>query len=432
MLHREVYERTTQFEERVAGARLRTYEWQFLANLDGKSTVGEILRRLGIDEPTIAEFIFEQERNGAIAPRLLSFQEFLESPESEPAAASQPEPARRPSASAQLKRTAGEELRAIARLSIAAAIGEILSLISKRRAATPAPSAAAPVASSAAAPSEAPPEASWSSSAGAFDALEAPAAHAAPPAPAAEAASPAEPASGLRYDRDDLASFQVFDWTLSAPALGEPATEVEAAIPPPAEPATNGSVTHELDGFEYGLDEQDVDYLHAIADEPVVFEDGLTIADRLLRDYGPIDATEVPVPEPPVEIVPHVEDAAPAAEADSYAGHDPYRPFDTPEAVAEPPQEPSPFGESERDPHRVTFSVNDLAGYIERIEPPPAAPEVTGYVPPAFEPAAHELPMPQPFEAEPEREEAIEAALTDPIVFSLSARNPDSFWSGKK
>src|SRR5271154_6282412 len=115
VLHREVYERTPQFEERVAGARLRTYEWQFLSNLDGKATVGEILRRLGIDEATIAEFIFEQERNGAIAPRLLSFEEFLHSPEAEPPVEARPE-ARRPSAGAQFKRTAGEELRAIARL----------------------------------------------------------------------------------------------------------------------------------------------------------------------------------------------------------------------------------------------------------------------------------------------------------------------------
>ena len=67
MLHREVYERTAQFEERVSGARLRTYEWQFLASLDGQATVGELVRRLKIDEPTIAEFIAEQERNGAIA-----------------------------------------------------------------------------------------------------------------------------------------------------------------------------------------------------------------------------------------------------------------------------------------------------------------------------------------------------------------------------
>jgi hypothetical protein len=459
VLHREVYERTPQFEERVSGARLRTYEWQFLASLDGQATVGELVRRLKIDEPTISEFIAEQERNGAIAPRLLSFEEFLHSGEAEspPELRREPEAPPRASAASQPKRTAAEELRAIARLSIAAAIGEILTLISKRRAGSAGPPAkpASPPAS------------------GSFDAQNfasravpdviTPAAPAPPAAAAPLPDAPREPASELRYDRDDLASFKVFDWTLPAA--------------PPADSASNGMPLHEVEPlFDRDFEAADIEYLQAFADEPVVFEDGLTIADRLLRDYGPIDATEA---APSTDFAPYAEPAAyvdaPSATDGAAYTFEPspqlselvvepepqpftpdYQPY-TPEhqsftvehqsltaepqsftaehqsfmsEAAPPVAEPPPFSplytpqseapparaedanEVERDPHRVTFSVNDLAGYVERVE------EVTA-------------PVDQPAPVA-EHPEAVDPSITDPIVFSLSARNPDSFWSGKK
>ena len=465
MLHREVYERTPQFEERVSGARLRTYEWQFLASLDGQATVGELVRRLKIDEATISEFIVEQERNGAIAPRLLSFEEFLHSSEAEapPEMRREPEAPPRASAASQLKRTATEELRAIARLSIAAAIGEILSLISKRRATNGSPPA------SPARPARPAPSTIYdvqNFAAAVAPEVIAPAAPA-PPAPAAPPReAPREPLSELRYDRDDLASFKVFDWTLPA-------------APPQPEPL-----------FDRDFEAADIEYLQAFADEPVVFEDGLTIADRLLRDYGPIDATEA---APSTDFAPYVEPAAyteptaytePAPYADPASATDgaaytfepseppephsltaepqsftvehqsfmsefvapvaeppPYSPMYPPQSIEAPPAHAEDTTELERDPQRVTFSVNDLAGYVERVEPPLAngyqleqerveeAPFLSDPYAAASPEAAAAVEQPAPAA---EHTDPIDPSITDPIVFSLSARNPDSFWSGKK
>ncbi len=442
MLHREVYERTPQFEERVAGARLRTYEWQFLANLDGQATVGEILRRLKIDEATIAEFIVEQERNGAIAPRLLSLEEFLNSTEAEivDEPRREPEPPPRASGPSQSKRTAAEELRAIARLSIAAAIGEILSLISKRRTAPGAVAAPAKPAM------ETPP----------------------PPAPMAAAAAPAAVASppeplpavetGLRYDRDDLASFQVFDWTLPTPPRSEAAPEVEAPPAPASEATSNGAAVREVDpDFGGEIEAGDVEYLQAVSEENVYFDDGLTIADRLLRDYGPIGRAAPdpglapPVgPAEPTEWAPEPqayvsEPPAYAPETSPYVTEvQPYVPesqFYSAEPVQAAPAETAT--DAEHDAQRVTFSVNDLAGYVERVEPAHEfqlfQPESVQDAPFDADPFATNSPDPStpaqaaheaPRAAEPQ--EANDNANADPIVFSLSARNPDSFWSGKK
>jgi hypothetical protein len=491
VLHREVYERTPQFEERVSGARLRTYEWQFLASLDGQATVGELVRRLKIDEATISEFIVEQERNGAIAPRLLSFEEFLHSSEAEAPSEMrrEPEPPPRASTASQLKRTATEELRAIARLSIAAAIGEILSLISKRRAtsgsppasparpATPAPSTSYDVQNFAAAVA---PE------------VIAPAAPAPPAAAAPPREAPREPLSELRYDRDDLASFKVFDWTLpAAPPQPEPAAGLETSAPPVSDAASNGVPLHEVEPlFDRDFEAADIEYLQAFADEPVVFEDGLTIADRLLRDYGPIDATEA---APSTDFAPYVEPAAyteptaytePAPYADPASATDgaaytfepseppephsltaepqsftvehqsfmsefvapvaeppPYSPMYPPPSIEAPPAHAEDTIELERDPQRVTFSVNDLAGYVERVEPPLAngyqleqerveeAPFLSDPYAAASPEAAAAVEQPAPAA---EHTDPIDPSITDPIVFSLSARNPDSFWSGKK
>ena len=499
MLHREVYERTSQFEERVSGARLRTYEWQFLASLDGQATVGELVRRLKIDEPTIAEFIAEQERNGAIAPRLISFEEFLNSTEAEapPEMRREPEPPPRASTASQLKRTAAEELRAIARLSIAAAIGEILTLISKRRTGGSAPSSPAKPAT----PAPSTRYDAQSFAASAPPDVIVPAAPAPPAPPAAAPQAPRDSMSELRYDRDDLASFQVFDWTLPAPPRTE-AADLESSLPP-ADAGSNGVPLREVEPlFDRDFETGDIEYLQALAeDEPVVFEDGLTIADRLLRDYGPIDATEA---APSADFAPYVE-PAPYTESTPYADASatdgaahtfepsahtfepsPYV-FEADPFTATPSPEPQPYGfeaeafreqqavepepqpylvdhqsltaepqsftaehqsfmselappvveppayspiytphsveavparaeepsEFERDPQRVAFSVNDLSGYVERVD---------------------ELPVEQPAQAaeHAEHTEATDPSNADPIVFSLSARNPDSFWSGKK
>jgi hypothetical protein len=452
VLHREVYERTPQFEERVAGARLRTYEWQFLANLDGQATVGEILRRLKIDEATIAEFIGEQERNGAIAPRLLSLEEFLSSTEAEVVdePRREPEPAPRPAGASQSKRTAAEELRAIARLSIAAAIGEILSLISKRRTVPGAVAAPAKPAME-----TAPPPAP-------FAAAAAPEAVVSPPEPLPSVET------GLRYDRDDLASFQVFDWTLTAPQpRSEAAPDIEAPPPLASEAASNGAAAvHEIEpDFGGEIEAGDVEYLQAVSEENVYFDDGLTIADRLLRDYGPIGRAgsetglaPPAAPAEPEEWTPESqayvseppayspETSAYVAETQAYVTevqpYVPESPFYSPEPVQFAPAAES-ANETERDAQRVTFSVNDLAGYVERVEPahdfqffqPEAIQEPAFDTDPFATNASDPSSPAQPaHEAarEAERPETIDTSVADPIVFSLSARNPDSFWSGKK
>jgi hypothetical protein len=441
-----VYERTPDFEQRVAGARLRTYEWQFLANLDGHLTVGEILRRLKIDEHTIAEFILEQERNGAIAPRLLSFEEFLNSAEAETVQDAQPAAPAKPAAPASPnKHSTGEELRAIARLSIAAALGEILSLISKRRAASP---AAAPAAG---APSKSVPAAS------------------APAAPVQPSAAPAQPSAA-----------PVQTSATPAPSSASPAAGADADWTLPR--ATASPVESPDANFEGELPQIDVEYLEAYSEDPVEFDEG-AIAERLLRDYGPIDETEAPS-----NGASRLEDSPVAAES----------PSDT-------------------EPHRVTFSVNDLAGYVERVDieampappngfypsefarPDPAqAPYAEGaqtdaphaeasqndapHADAAHDAATHDATRSEAADsgtpygadathAEPAHADATAAdrayaagatiseqaqapngeasngelahaedpqpksdefTVADPIVFSLSARNPDSFWSGKK
>ena len=310
MLLREVYERTPDFEARVAGASFRTYEWQFLAKLDGKSPVADIIRRLGIEESAIADFITEQERQGTIVPRLLSYEEFLDSPEVGPAA--QPAPSR--SGDGSTRRSSGDELRAIARLALAAAIGEILAMLSRRR--TPQPGTtetSAPVAFDDYTVAEPYPD---------YDATNDVALGYHELAVEREdfgEPAPLEPPAELRF-RHQESEFKVFDWTL-----------------PSAEPA---------EGSEVPQDE-------AAAPEDVRDADGLTIADRLMRDYGPLGSIATPPPESHAARVPE-------------ASH-------------------------------VSFSVGDEN-----------EPEAT------------------------ESADALDPAATDPIVFSLSARNPDTFWSGKK
>ncbi len=76
MFSKEVYERPADFRARVGTARFRQYEWQFLADLDGQATVGEILTRLGLEHAAMAAFIEQQVQNGVIVPSLMTYDEF--------------------------------------------------------------------------------------------------------------------------------------------------------------------------------------------------------------------------------------------------------------------------------------------------------------------------------------------------------------------
>lgn len=75
-LNREVYLRAASFRSRVADARFRPYEWDFLASLDG-SPVGKVLETIRIDESLLSEFIVEQERRGLIVAQRLSLVGYL-------------------------------------------------------------------------------------------------------------------------------------------------------------------------------------------------------------------------------------------------------------------------------------------------------------------------------------------------------------------
>lgn len=76
MFSKEVYERPADFRVRVGAARFRQYEWQFLADLDGQATVGELLTRLGLEHAAMAAFIERQVENGIIVPSLMTYDEF--------------------------------------------------------------------------------------------------------------------------------------------------------------------------------------------------------------------------------------------------------------------------------------------------------------------------------------------------------------------
>jgi len=54
----EVFERASDFRGAVATARFRQHEWKFLAELDGRATVGEILARLGLQQAAMATNCF--------------------------------------------------------------------------------------------------------------------------------------------------------------------------------------------------------------------------------------------------------------------------------------------------------------------------------------------------------------------------------------
>lgn len=72
----EVFERASDFRGAVATARFRQHEWKFLAELDGRATVGEILARLGLQQAAMATFIERQIESGVIVPSFLTYDEF--------------------------------------------------------------------------------------------------------------------------------------------------------------------------------------------------------------------------------------------------------------------------------------------------------------------------------------------------------------------
>ena len=365
MLLKEVFERTPAFNERVAGARFRSYEWQFLAALDGKTTAGDILRRLDVDEASIADFVAQQLQSGAIAPRLLSFDEFLGSK------------------SAKTPQSSGvDDFRSIVRSTIVAAVAELIVMIGKRRSQPPAPQ-------SQPRPQYQPQP--YRPSAQPQTAYEPQASAAAAPVEAAPAPLP-DPVPEVSY----YAAAPPQEYTKILEEL-ESTSWVERATPEP--PSAAASFAEEPAQVSY-----------YVAPEPVV---------EPLAPYEPQAAHE------------SLNAYEPQTTYEPQAAHEP-------EAAAEPKPQPSDdmtiSARLMRDYGPLSFEEAQAAGftgaalsdYALHVENHAASP-ATSYEH-EHEPEATESP-----DAAPAAEHEESAGDTsDPIVFSLSARNPDSFWSGKK
>jgi hypothetical protein len=378
-LLKEVFERTPAFNERVAGARFRSYEWQFLAALDGKTTAGDILRRLDVDEASIADFVAQQLQSGAIAPRLLSFDEFLGSK------------------SAKTPQSSGvDDFRSIVRSTIVAAVAELIVMIGKRRSQPPAAPQPRPQYQP---PPYQPPAQSQT-------AYEPQASAAAAPVEAAPAPLP-EPVAEVSY----YAAEPPQEYTKIVEEL-ESTSWVERATPEPPPAAASHA-------------EEPAQVSYYVAPEPVVEP----------QAYEPQPSYE---PQPAYEAQPAYE-SQPAYEPQ--AAHEPeaaYKPepaYESHVTESAPADDMTISARLMRDYGPLSFEEAQAAGftgaalsdYALHVENHAASPPSSYHN--DHEPEATESPdAVTPLEAVAETN----GEANDPIVFSLSARNPDSFWSGKK
>jgi hypothetical protein len=73
---RDVANRTDDFEKLAGSHELRPWQWEFLLALDGRTSLGEIARKLGIEMPVVAEIVTWFDEQGLTAIRTVPFEEY--------------------------------------------------------------------------------------------------------------------------------------------------------------------------------------------------------------------------------------------------------------------------------------------------------------------------------------------------------------------
>jgi hypothetical protein len=73
---RDVVQRTDGFEKAAGSQQLRPWQWELLLALDGRTPLGEIARKLGIEMPVIAETVTWFGEQGLTTIRTVGFDEY--------------------------------------------------------------------------------------------------------------------------------------------------------------------------------------------------------------------------------------------------------------------------------------------------------------------------------------------------------------------
>ncbi|HTV73269.1 MAG TPA: hypothetical protein VME66_06175 [Candidatus Acidoferrales bacterium] len=73
---RDLVKRTDDFEARAAGHELRPWQWDFVYAVDGRTTLGEVARKLGIEMPLAIELVVWLNEQGLTTVRKVSFEEY--------------------------------------------------------------------------------------------------------------------------------------------------------------------------------------------------------------------------------------------------------------------------------------------------------------------------------------------------------------------
>jgi hypothetical protein len=73
---KDLVRRMENFETLAATQQLRPWQWEFLYALDGRTPLGELARKLGIEMPLAMDVVTFFEGQGLIEIRTMSFEEF--------------------------------------------------------------------------------------------------------------------------------------------------------------------------------------------------------------------------------------------------------------------------------------------------------------------------------------------------------------------